>query len=106
MLQLVPFQCSIKVCLTYAGPPGCGPNPTAQTSVAETTATEWSLAPNVLFDTSIAGLGTTCQLPVTGTGVGVGVGVVLGVGDGVGLVLGVGVGWGFDRASATDPALI
>src|ERR1700686_2102739 len=39
MLHLVPFQCSIKVCLTKAAPPGSGPKPTAQTSVEETAAT-------------------------------------------------------------------
>src|SRR5579864_9621524 len=66
MLHLVPSQCSIKVCLTKAAPPGSGPKPTAQMSVEETTATALSLAPNVLLDTLMVGLGTTFQLPVTG----------------------------------------
>src|SRR5690349_14706207 len=112
MLQLVPFQCSIKVCLAYAGPPGCGPKPTAQMSLAETTATAFSLAPNVLLDTSMAGLGTTCQVPVTGTGVGVGLGVAVAVGVAVGVgaaltvAVGVGVRLGFAPASAVEPELI
>src|SRR6266852_7220341 len=58
--------------------------------VAETTATALSLAPKVLWDTSMVGLGTTCQVPVTGVGLG------LGLGSGVA----VGVGWGFGRALA------
>src|SRR6266852_3409292 len=59
-------------------------------SVAETNATPLSLAPKVLWDTSMVGLGTTCQVPVTGVGLG------LGLGSGVA----VGVGWGFGRALA------
>src|SRR5216683_781071 len=64
-------------------------------SVAETTATPLSLAPKVLWDTSMGGLTTTCHVPVTGVGLGLG----LAVGDGVGVGSGVavGVGWGFSR---------
>src|SRR5262249_26848131 len=102
MLQRIPSQCSIKVCLAYAGPPGCGPKPTAQMSLAETTATALSLAPRLLFDTSMAGLGTTCQVPVTGVGVMVGWGVALGVGVAVAVAVGVGVGVGLGRASAAE----
>src|SRR5215469_16944314 len=102
MLQPLPSQCSIKVRLAYAGPPGCGPKPTAQTSLAETTATALSLAPRLLFDTSMVGLGTACQLPVTGVGVTLGVGVAVAMGVGVAVVVGDGVGVtvGLGRASA------
>src|SRR5438128_1975242 len=51
MLHLVPFQCSVKV------PPG--PEPTAQTSLAETAATPSSW----LLPVPTLGLETNCQDP-------------------------------------------
>src|SRR5262249_18487678 len=104
MLQPVPSQCSIKVCLAYAGPPGCGPKPTAQPAVAETTATALSLAPQVLWETSMGGLGTTRQLPVTGVGVAVGVAGGVGVAGAVAMAVGVGVGLGRASAAELEPS--
>src|SRR5262249_44039588 len=56
VLQLVPFQCSISVCVAPLGPGR--KSPTAQTSLPETTVTPFSW----LFCVLAAGLGTTLQL--------------------------------------------
>src|SRR6266571_3965946 len=57
-LQLVPFQCSISVCLALLMPPEY---PTAQMSVAETTATPLKLF-KPFKEVSMLGLETTFQL--------------------------------------------
>ncbi len=45
-LQLLPFQCSTRLCWIYKGVPlGEGENPTAQTLLEETTATAFSWLP-------------------------------------------------------------
>ncbi len=91
-LQLLPFQCSTRLCWIYRGVPlGEGENPTAQTLLEETTATAFSWLPYVPEPTF--GLDTIFQVPVTDV-VGPGVGVEKGAWVGVGVLDGTGVGVG------------